>query len=155
MQSAVTARVTPRSSECRHIPPAIERNAVDVNNLMFWQARASNGINYQQACSALWAKHLKGWCFFLELAIIRVAGCWKCVQGCCRVCPWVLQNVCRVTELSNIFSNFSKIFFGAKKYFKQKVATQAKSQRGLKIIHRLVQSLWSLPQSYLVVYGGA
>jgi hypothetical protein len=63
--------------------------------------------------------------------------------------------VCRVTELSNIFSNFSKIFFGAKKYFKQKVATQAKSQRGLKIIHRLVQSLWSLTQSYLVVYGGA
>ena len=80
----------------------------------------------------------------------------KCVQGCCRVCPWVLQNVCRVTELSNIFSNFSKIFFGAKKYFKQKVATQAKSQRGLKIIHRLVQSLWwSLIQSYLVVPGGA
>ena len=57
--------------------------------------------------------------------------------------------------LSNIFSNFSKIFFGAKKYFKQKVATQAKSQRGLKIIHRLVQSLWSLIQSYLVVHGGA
>ena len=57
--------------------------------------------------------------------------------------------------LSNIFSNFSKIFFGAKKYFKQKVATQAKSQRGLKIIHRLVQSLWSLTQSYLVVHGGA
>ena len=79
----------------------------------------------------------------------------KCVQGCCRVCPWVLQNVCRVIELSNIFSNFSKIFFGAKKYFKQKVATQAKSQRGLKIIHRLVQSLWSLIQSYLVVHGGA
>ena len=79
----------------------------------------------------------------------------KCVQGCCRVCPWVLQNVCMVTELSNIFSNFSKIFFGAKKYFKQKVATQAKSQRGLKIIHRLVQSLWSLIQSYLVVPGGA
>ena len=35
------------------------------------------------------------------------------------------------------------------------MATQAKSQRGLKIIHRLVQSLWSLIQSYLVVLGGA
>ena len=35
------------------------------------------------------------------------------------------------------------------------MATQAKSQRGLKIIHRLVQSLWSLIQSYLVVHGGA
>ena len=66
-----------------------------------------------------------------------------------------IRGFCPIGILSNIFSNFSKIFFGAKKYFKQKVATQAKSQRGLKIIHRLVQSLWSLTQSYLVVHGGA
>ena len=110
-------------------------------------------IKYRQQCTV--GQSPKGMMVFIYIGHYQGCRVLKCVQGCCRVCPWVLQNVCMVTELSNIFSNFSKIFFGAKKYFKQKVATQAKSQRGLKIIHRLVQSLWSLTQSYLVVPGGA
>ena len=78
-------------------------------------------------------------------SVCRVAA--ECAHGCCRMCAG-LQSY-------QIFSQISrKYFFGSKKFFKQKVATQAKSQRGLKIIHRLVQSLWSLIQSYLVVHGG-
>ena len=78
------------------------------------------------------------------------------------VCAGLLQSVpmgaaecVHGYRVIKYFLKFLKNIFGAKKYFKQKVATQAKSQRGLKIIHRLVQSLWSLIQSYLVVYGGA
>ena len=40
----------------------------------------------------------KGMMVFIYIGHYQGCRVLKCVQGCCRVCPGVLQNVCRDTE---------------------------------------------------------
>ena len=59
-----------------------------------WWSGLSVGSGHD---NALWANHLKGWCIFWNWSLSGLQGVEVC-EGCCWVCPWVMQNVCRDTE---------------------------------------------------------
>ena len=62
----------------------------------------AGALRLSPACPDSWqctvGQSPKGMMVFIYIGHYQGCRVLKCVQGCCRVCPGVLQNVCRDTE---------------------------------------------------------